>query len=224
MCGCPRTIQPRFARRGRRTTRSTDLIVSLELAPGAVIDERELIERLGIGRTPVREALRRLAHERLVEVYPRRGMFVTGVDDPGAGAASPRCARCLEPEAARLAARAGDGRRTTRTSPSCSTSFPQGGYDDDHELMALDERIHGACLPRRPQRPARGHARPAVLRARPPHLVDGARPVARSRGGRRWRTATLREAIRDGDGPTCGGGRCAPMSGRTSSRRCIACS
>jgi DNA-binding transcriptional MocR family regulator len=40
-----------------------DLIVSLELAPGAVIDERELMERLGIGRTPVREALRRLAHE-----------------------------------------------------------------------------------------------------------------------------------------------------------------
>src|SRR5262245_56022986 len=56
------------------------LIVSLELPPGAVIDERDLIERLGIGRTPVREALRRLALERLVEVYPRRGMFVTGVD------------------------------------------------------------------------------------------------------------------------------------------------
>src|SRR4029077_11981955 len=56
------------------------LIVSLELAPGAVIDERSLIEQLGIGRTPVREALRRLAEERLVEVYPRRGMFVTGVD------------------------------------------------------------------------------------------------------------------------------------------------
>ena len=56
------------------------LIVSLELAPGALIDERELIGRLEIGRTPVREALRRLAHERLVEVYPRRGMFVTGVD------------------------------------------------------------------------------------------------------------------------------------------------
>src|SRR5581483_142832 len=42
------------------------LIVSLELAPGAVIDVRDLIERLGIGRTPVREALRRLALARLV--------------------------------------------------------------------------------------------------------------------------------------------------------------
>jgi DNA-binding GntR family transcriptional regulator len=36
------------------------LIVSLELPPGAVIDERQLMERLGLGRTPVREALRRL--------------------------------------------------------------------------------------------------------------------------------------------------------------------
>ena len=42
------------------------LIVSLELAPGTVIDERKLMERIGIGRTPVREALRRLAQERLV--------------------------------------------------------------------------------------------------------------------------------------------------------------
>ena len=59
-----------------------EMIVSVELRPGAVIDERRLMERLGIGRTPTREALRRLAQERLVEVYPRRGMFVAdiGVD------------------------------------------------------------------------------------------------------------------------------------------------
>ena len=80
-----------------------DLIVSLELAPGAVIDERELIERLEIGRTPVREALRRLAHERLVEVYPRRGMFVTGVDVRELARLS-EVREVLEPEAARLAA------------------------------------------------------------------------------------------------------------------------
>src|SRR6266568_8196335 len=79
------------------------LIVSLELAPGAVIDERELIERLGIGRTPVREALRRLAHDQLVEVYPRRGMFVTGVDVRELARLS-EVREVLEPEAARLAA------------------------------------------------------------------------------------------------------------------------
>ena len=63
----PRTIQPvSLADKAYQAIR--ELIVSLELAPGALIEEPELMERLGIGRTPVREALRRLAHERLVEV------------------------------------------------------------------------------------------------------------------------------------------------------------
>src|SRR5256884_2404972 len=80
-----------------------DRVVSLELAPGALIDERRLVERLGIGRTPVREALRRLAHDQLVEVYPRRGMFVTGVDVRDLARIS-EVRVALEPEAARLAA------------------------------------------------------------------------------------------------------------------------
>ena len=80
-----------------------DLIVSVELGPGAVIDERALMEALGIGRTPVREALRRLAQEKLVEVYPRRGMFVTGVD-VGDLALLTEVRAVLESEAARLAA------------------------------------------------------------------------------------------------------------------------
>jgi DNA-binding GntR family transcriptional regulator len=114
------------------------LIVSLELAPGALIDERELIERLEIGRTPVREALRRLAHERLVEVYPRRGMFVTGVDVRELARLS-EVRELLEPEAARLAAeRATD---TDREHLSLlMTELDEGGS----ELMDLDERIHRA--------------------------------------------------------------------------------
>jgi DNA-binding GntR family transcriptional regulator len=114
------------------------LIVSLELAPGALIDERELIERLEIGRTPVREALRRLAHERLVEVYPRRGMFVTGVDVRELARLS-EVRELLEPEAARLAAeRASD---TDREQLSLlMTELDVGGS----ELMDLDERIHRA--------------------------------------------------------------------------------
>src|SRR5918912_44606 len=56
-----------------------------------------------IGRTPTREALRRLAQEKLVEVYPRRGMFVTGVDVRELARLS-EVRLVLEPEAARLAA------------------------------------------------------------------------------------------------------------------------
>jgi len=114
------------------------LIVSLELAPGAVIDERDLIERLGIGRTPVREALRRLALERLVEVYPRRGMFVTGVDVRQLARLS-EVRAVLEPEAARLAA----GRATDADREELDALLEEldaGGA----ELMELDERIHRA--------------------------------------------------------------------------------
>jgi DNA-binding GntR family transcriptional regulator len=114
------------------------LIVSLELAPGAVIDERELIGRLEIGRTPVREALRRLAHERLVEVYPRRGMFVTGVDVRELARLS-EVREVLEPEAARLAAeRATDVDRAELGALLVELDAGRS------ELIDLDERIHRA--------------------------------------------------------------------------------
>ena len=114
------------------------LIVSLELAPGALIDERELIERLEIGRTPVREALRRLAHERLVEVYPRRGMFVTGVDVRELARLS-EVREVLEPEAARLAAeRATEVDRAELGALLLELDVGGG------ELIDLDERIHRA--------------------------------------------------------------------------------
>jgi DNA-binding GntR family transcriptional regulator len=58
-------------------------IITLELPPGSVLDEAELQEELGFGRTPIREALKRLALENLVSIAPRRGMFVTdiGIND-----------------------------------------------------------------------------------------------------------------------------------------------
>jgi DNA-binding GntR family transcriptional regulator len=80
-----------------------ELIVTLELAPGSVVSERDLMERLGVGRTPIREALRDLARARLVEVFPRRGIFVSGVDVGDiAGLSEVRVV--LEAQAARLAA------------------------------------------------------------------------------------------------------------------------
>jgi DNA-binding GntR family transcriptional regulator len=60
--------------------RLEELIVRLELAPNSLISEHALGKRLGVGRTPIREALQRLAREGLVIILPRRGMFVAPVD------------------------------------------------------------------------------------------------------------------------------------------------
>ena len=51
-------------------------IIRTELNPGAVINESELMDDLGLGRTPIREALNRLQSDDLVVVKPRRGIFV----------------------------------------------------------------------------------------------------------------------------------------------------
>lgn len=52
-------------------------IIKTELVPGAVINESDLMDDLGFGRTPVREALKRLQSDDLVAVKPRRGIFVS---------------------------------------------------------------------------------------------------------------------------------------------------
>lgn len=57
-----------------------EMIVTLEIAPGAAISESELSAHLGIGRTPVREALQRLAREHLVYIIPQRGILVSEID------------------------------------------------------------------------------------------------------------------------------------------------
>jgi len=57
-----------------------EMIVKLELRPGTAISEAELSSLLGIGRTPVREALQRLAREHLVQILPQRGILVSELD------------------------------------------------------------------------------------------------------------------------------------------------
>jgi DNA-binding GntR family transcriptional regulator len=54
-------------------------ITRLEYAPGSVLAEKHLMGDLGIGRTPIREALQRLAIERLVDHLPNRGMLVSEI-------------------------------------------------------------------------------------------------------------------------------------------------
>jgi DNA-binding GntR family transcriptional regulator len=55
-------------------------ITTLRIPPGAVVSEALLSQRFGVGRTPVREALQRLAREGLVVIMPRRGVIVSEID------------------------------------------------------------------------------------------------------------------------------------------------
>jgi DNA-binding GntR family transcriptional regulator len=98
------------------------------------------MERLGLGRTPVREALRRLAQEKLVEVYPRRGIVVAPVD-VGDLASLSEARLALESFAAGCAAE-----RATQEDRGLARSLLEeltaGAADDERALIELDQRIH----------------------------------------------------------------------------------
>ncbi|MFL6179782.1 MAG: GntR family transcriptional regulator [Actinomycetes bacterium] len=118
-----------------------ELIVTLELPPGSLVDERELMDRLRLGRTPVREALRALAQAKLVEVYPRRGMFVAPADARDLASLSEvRCV--LEPFAAQLAAE----RRTDSDRVELEALFDEldavAVKPVGRRLIEIDQRIH----------------------------------------------------------------------------------
>ncbi len=120
-----------------------DRIVTLRLAPGTLVNERELVEEFGLGRTPVREALRRLADEDLVEIYPRRGIYVGPIDVGDLGAISEIRVE-LEGFVSRLAAeRAGadDRNRIDALVTEIDGRTPDA---DQRTLIHLDQRVHRA--------------------------------------------------------------------------------
>lgn len=117
-----------------------DRLVTLELAPGAPIDERVLQHELGLGRTPVREALRRLADDRLVEVVPRRGIFASHVDFGDLRAISEVRVE-LESRAGYLAAqRASSG--DLAAARDLLVELNSAAIDDRGESIQLDQRVH----------------------------------------------------------------------------------
>jgi DNA-binding GntR family transcriptional regulator len=121
-----------------------DRLVRLDIRPGAPISEEELCASLGLSRTPVREALKRLERDRLVVAYPRRGTFATEINvtdlrhifevreliEP-AGAAS----------AARHATARDRGEFRALAAELNGMAWPEAAPD---ELMVLDMRVHRA--------------------------------------------------------------------------------
>lgn len=84
--------------------RLRDRLIFLDIAPGQPLNEAQLGQELEVGRTPLREALKRLESERLVTTFPRRGTFATTVDITALSEVS-EVREVLEPLAAELATR-----------------------------------------------------------------------------------------------------------------------
>ncbi len=130
------TVQPDVEVQGRKIKESDrayetvkQLIVSLQLAPGTVIEEAELRLRVGIGRTPLREALYRLVDHGLVVVAPRRGFFVADISAAGLQELSD-LRLVLESMAVRLA--------TERSSPSIVPQLRAVLLNTDLSIAAHD--------------------------------------------------------------------------------------
>ncbi len=116
-------------------------IVSLELPPGALIDEAALREELGIGRTPIREALQRLALEKLVVILPRRGTFVSDVRLSDLQRLA-EVRLTLEGLAMRLAAQRGTEQHWQEMEEALAQA-PWDETDTDNEVwIAIDQKCH----------------------------------------------------------------------------------
>jgi DNA-binding GntR family transcriptional regulator len=118
-----------------------DRVIRLELAPGETVNERALMTDLDVGRTPVREALHRLADKRLVEIVPRRGIFVTPIDIRDLGALSEVRTR-LEGYAGRLAAERATAAERAHAGDLLEHVTARHPQADQTELIELDQLVH----------------------------------------------------------------------------------
>ncbi|MEZ0491663.1 GntR family transcriptional regulator [Kineococcus sp. TBRC 1896] len=126
--------------------RLRDRLVVLDIRPGEPLNDDLLAKEFGVGRTPVREALKRLEVDRLVVAYPRRGTFATTVDMTDLGYIS-EVRRALEPVAAAAAARrAGlaerEEMRTLARTVAALRTAADGGDLTRRELMRHDVEVH----------------------------------------------------------------------------------
>jgi DNA-binding GntR family transcriptional regulator len=120
--------------------RLLERIVRLDMPPGSVVNEARLREELKIGRTPIREALQRLARENLVRSIPHRGTFVTDVNITDLARIT-EVRVVLESHAARLAAE----KHTSADAQATRELLELLRGDritDQRQLMQLDQRIH----------------------------------------------------------------------------------
>jgi DNA-binding GntR family transcriptional regulator len=115
-------------------------IITLELAPLSVIVEQALRKELGLGRTPIREALHRLSAEGLVIISPRRGMFVADISITDLSKIF-EIRMVLEGLCARLAAERATPEQIAQMEATMR-ELEQGTTRDSETLMEIDQQFH----------------------------------------------------------------------------------
>jgi DNA-binding GntR family transcriptional regulator len=121
-----------------------ELIVTLKLAPGASVSETELSTLTGIGRTPIREALQRLAREHLVSIIPRRGIVVSDIN-VGDQLRLLEVRRELERLIARSAALRATADERERFRELARAFEKSAKNDDDVTFMRTDREFNTLC-------------------------------------------------------------------------------
>jgi len=118
-------------------------LIMLDIRPSEPINDEGLARQLGFGRTPVREALKRLERDRLVIAYARRGTFATTVDITDL-AHIQEIRRQLEPVVAARAARTASLETRMMLSQLADEIATLNPDDDPRTLLRFDVRVHGA--------------------------------------------------------------------------------
>jgi len=129
----------------RAYRRLEEMIVTLQLSPGSVVSESALSKRLGIGRTPIREALQRLARERLVVVLPRRGIMVSEIN-VSTQLRLLEARRELERLIMRRAARRASDAERQRFREIADAMSEAARKNDDIGFLRLDHEFNGLTL------------------------------------------------------------------------------
>ena len=126
----------------RAYQRIREQITTLELAPGSVINDQQLAQMLDMGLAPVREALKLLAHENLVVITPRHGLYVADVNVPDLEQLS-EMRLALEGLSARLAAQRAndDDNAVLEALRQEQASTPA---EDSRRLFDVDHKFHQA--------------------------------------------------------------------------------
>ena len=120
-------------------------LVTLELSPGSIVSEGLLIDMVGLGRTPVREAMQRLAHQDLIRVLPRKGLMIVPIEqDDMLKVLEVR--KRLERLIVRLAAlNARDNQRSGLSSIARELSFAHDSFEKFLDLDHQTDRLLDEC-------------------------------------------------------------------------------